>query len=50
MDDGPGILPDKIEYVLSRGRRPDESSGGAELGLSIANDIAAAAGGPLSFE
>lgn len=49
-DDGPGIPPDKIDYVLGRGRRLDQSSGGAGLGLSIANDIVTAAGGTLSIE
>jgi len=50
IDDGPGIPADKIDYVVSRGRRLDESSGGAGLGLSIANDIVAAVGGVLQIE
>ena len=50
MDDGPGIPHVNIEYILDRGRRLDESSGGAGLGLSIANDIVVAAGGLLSIE
>jgi signal transduction histidine kinase len=50
VDDGPGIPADKIDYVLGRGRRLDESSGGAGLGLAIANDIVTAAGGTLSIQ
>lgn len=49
-DDGPGIPPDKVDYVLGRGSRLDQSSGGAGLGLSIANDIVSAAGGRLAIE
>jgi signal transduction histidine kinase len=48
-DDGPGIPPEKIDYVLGRGGRLDETSGGAGLGLAIANDIVTAAGGTLSL-
>ncbi|MDB5554632.1 MAG: hypothetical protein JWL86_4616 [Rhizobium sp.] len=50
LDDGPGIPPDKIEFVLGRGGRLDETSGGAGLGLAIANDIVTAGGGSLSIE
>lgn len=50
IDDGPGIPHDKIDFVLGRGGRLDETSGGAGLGLAIANDIATAAGGSLSIE
>ena len=49
-DDGPGIPADRIDFVLGRGGRLDETSGGAGLGLAIANDIATAAGGSLSIE
>ncbi len=49
-DDGPGIPPDKIGFVQGRGRRLDETSGGAGLGLSIAKDIVAAAGGRLTLD
>ena len=50
LDDGAGIPADKIDYVLGRGGRLDETSGGAGLGLSIANDIVTAAGGTLSIQ
>jgi signal transduction histidine kinase len=46
-DDGPGIPDDMIGHVLERGGRLDETSGGAGLGLAIARDIAAAAGGSI---
>lgn len=46
-DDGPGIPDDMIEHVLERGRRLDETSGGAGLGLTIARDITTAAGGSI---
>ena len=49
-DDGPGIPADRIDFVLGRGGRLDETSGGAGLGLAIANDIVTAAGGSLSIE
>ena len=49
-DDGPGIPADRIDFVLGRGGRLDETSGGAGLGLAIANDIVTAAGGSLSVE
>jgi signal transduction histidine kinase len=50
LDDGPGIPADKIPFVLGRGGRLDETSGGAGLGLAIANDIVTAVGGSLSIE
>jgi signal transduction histidine kinase len=49
-DDGPGVPPDMIDYVRGRGGRLDETSGGAGLGLAIANDIVSAAGGSISIE
>lgn len=49
-DDGPGIPADRIDFALGRGGRLDETSGGAGLGLAIANDIVTAAGGSLSVE
>jgi signal transduction histidine kinase len=49
-DDGPGIPDDKLELVIVRGGRLDQSSHGAGLGLSISTDIAEAAGGALSLK
>jgi signal transduction histidine kinase len=48
-DDGPGIPDGMIDHVLERGGRLDETSGGAGLGLAIARDIAAAAGGSIAL-
>ncbi|MEP4420930.1 MAG: ATP-binding protein, partial [Nitratireductor sp.] len=49
-DDGPGIPDDALASIAGRGRRLDEDRQGAGLGLSIAGEIAAAAGGTLSLE
>ncbi|MCB1447104.1 MAG: HAMP domain-containing histidine kinase [Rhizobiaceae bacterium] len=48
-DDGPGIPEAMIGHVLQRGGRLDETSGGAGLGLAIAHDIAAGAGGAIAL-
>jgi signal transduction histidine kinase len=47
-DDGPGIAPDERPALIRRHARADESGGG--LGLSIASEIAEAAGGSLSLD
>jgi signal transduction histidine kinase len=53
-DDGPGIPADRIEEVLEPFRRLDSSrnreSGGAGLGLAIAQAVAQAHGGRLELE
>ena len=41
-DDGPGIPPEHLEDVLSRGGHLDRSGSGAGLGLAIVRDIAEA--------
>jgi signal transduction histidine kinase len=39
-DDGPCIAADDRESVLLRGRRLDEATAGAGLGLAIVHDLA----------
>jgi signal transduction histidine kinase len=46
-DDGPGLTPEGLERVLTRGERLDESVPGSGLGLSIVRDIAKLYGGGL---
>lgn len=48
-DDGPGVSADKIAKLGQRGVRPDETTEGSGLGLSIAADIIEAYGGRMSF-
>lgn len=43
-DDGPGVPSDKLQEILLRGVRLDESRTGSGLGLAIVNDIAEAYG------
>ncbi|TPE47697.1 sensor histidine kinase [Amaricoccus solimangrovi] len=49
-DDGPGIPPELLRTLRTRGVRLDLAGPGAGLGLSIASEIAAAAGGALALE
>jgi len=49
-DDGPGIPADRLDDVLRRGRRLDESAPGSGLGLSIVDDLTRAAGGRLDLD
>jgi two-component system sensor histidine kinase PhoQ len=49
-DDGPGIPPDRVEYLLQRGVRGDERVQGHGIGLSIVQDIVRAYRGELSVE
>lgn len=47
-DDGAGFAPGRIDEMLARGGRLDES-GGTGLGLSIARELVAATGGRLTL-
>ncbi|QRM54174.1 HAMP domain-containing sensor histidine kinase [Sinorhizobium sp. BG8] len=46
-DDGPGIEEEKLKNVLRRGERLDTTSGGAGLGLAIAESIVQTVGGEI---
>lgn len=48
-DDGPGIPPERLAEATGRGARLDETRPGHGLGLSIATEIAANAGGALAL-
>jgi signal transduction histidine kinase len=49
-DDGPGLGSARAEEVLSRGGRLDEAGPGHGFGLSIARELAEAAGGSLTMQ
>ena len=46
-DDGPGIPPTRLNHVLKRGMRLDESESGSGLGLGIAEEIITLYGGTI---
>lgn len=48
-DDGPGVPEDRIDTVLARGGRLDETRPGTGLGLAIVGDLVEAYGGSLSL-
>lgn len=48
-DDGPGIAPEKVEKLLQRGVRADQTTAGHGIGLSIVKSIAHAYGGNLTI-
>lgn len=50
QDDGPGIPEAQLPFVLRRGGRLDATSGGAGLGLSIAESIIQTTGGTIALE
>ena len=49
-DDGIGISPDKVDALLQRGMRADQSTAGQGIGLSIVRNIVQVYGGKLTFE
>lgn len=48
-DDGPGVAPDMVRYVMQRGRRADSHIPGHGIGLSIVRDIVQLYGGSLEI-
>ncbi|MCK5354449.1 MAG: GHKL domain-containing protein, partial [Methyloprofundus sp.] len=48
-DDGPGIPQEKVEQLLQRGVRADQTTAGHGIGLSIVKNIAQAYEGDLSI-
>ncbi|MDF1582981.1 MAG: ATP-binding protein [Methyloprofundus sp.] len=49
-DDGVGIAPEKVDELLQRGARADQSTVGHGIGLSIVKNIVQAYGGELRIE
>ncbi len=49
-DNGPGIEPERIDEVLQRGKRVDQSKPGQGIGLSVAHEIVEVYGGRLTIE
>lgn len=49
VDDGPGLPPERLSSMMTRGPRADESGMGSGLGLSIAAEIVRAAGGDITL-
>ncbi|MDH5188227.1 MAG: ATP-binding protein [Rhodospirillaceae bacterium] len=48
-DDGPGVPEDKMEEILSRGKRLDEATPGSGLGLNIVTELAELYNGTLNL-
>jgi two-component system sensor histidine kinase PhoQ len=48
-DDGPGVPPEMVQYVLRRGHRADNEIAGHGIGLSIVNDVVHVYGGILDI-
>lgn len=49
-DDGPGVPPDMINYVMKRGHRADNDIPGHGIGLSIVSDIVRVYGGVMEID
>lgn len=49
-DDGPGLTPEQISQIGTRGKRLDESKKGSGLGLAIAHEIVELNGGRIAFD
>ena len=49
-DDGPGVSPDMVDYVMKRGHRADNDIPGHGIGLSIVSDIVRVYGGVLEID
>ena len=49
-DDGPGLTPEQITRLDSRGRRLDEQKSGTGIGISIAREIVTLNAGALAFD
>jgi two-component system sensor histidine kinase PhoQ len=48
-DDGPGIAQDKVDELLQRGKRADQTTAGHGIGLSIVQNIVEAYHGRLKI-
>lgn len=49
-DDGPGVPPEMVNYVMKRGHRADNEIAGHGIGLSIVNDIVRVYGGIMEID
>jgi two-component system sensor histidine kinase PhoQ len=50
VDDGPGVASDKINKIIQRGVRADQTASGHGIGLSIVKNIVHAYNGSLQIE